>query len=123
MTAAVDATVGNRDVTFTQPAAGGGAATTAASVLVIQNPDPVLTSVAPSTFKQGQTGVIATLRRESLAGTVVGYTLYGSPNAAFADFLRSVGAEGKPVLSYVYAPAAEADRNRRRLSWSSTRPT
>ena len=37
-------------------------------------------------------GVIATLRREPLAGHTVGYTLFGSPNPALEAFLQEAGA-------------------------------
>jgi uroporphyrinogen-III synthase len=55
-------------------------------------------------------GVIAALEKEPVAGKTVGYTLFGSANPKLAEFLQHVGAIGRPVLSYVYAPAADADR-------------
>ena len=55
-------------------------------------------------------GVIATLRKESLGGLTVGFTLYGEPNPTLVDFLNSVGATVRPVLPYIYAPAADAHR-------------
>jgi uroporphyrinogen-III synthase len=50
------------------------------------------------------------LRREALAGQTVGYTLYGSPNPALAAFFEEVGAAGREVLPYVYAPASDGDK-------------
>jgi uroporphyrinogen-III synthase len=55
-------------------------------------------------------GVIAALRKESIAGQTVGYTLFGSPNPLLETFLREVCAIGRPVLAYVYSPAADAER-------------
>jgi uroporphyrinogen-III synthase len=55
-------------------------------------------------------GVIASLRSESLSGSVVGFTLAGAPNPALEQFLVSAGARPRPVLSYVYAPASTAER-------------
>lgn len=54
-------------------------------------------------------GVIASLRREALAGRRVGVQLYpGNPNALLLDFLRGAGAAADPVLPYRYASDAEA---------------
>jgi uroporphyrinogen-III synthase len=54
-------------------------------------------------------GIIATLRRENLAGRKVGVQLYpGNPNDALIDFLRGAGAAPDPVLPYRYASAAES---------------
>lgn len=55
-------------------------------------------------------GVVATLRGEALAGATVGVTLYGQANAALEGFLAAQGATVLPVLSYVFAPAADDDR-------------
>lgn len=55
-------------------------------------------------------GVIASLQGEPLAGVTVGLTLYGQDNPALESFLRAAGAEVRPVLSYVYAPAADDER-------------
>jgi uroporphyrinogen-III synthase len=55
-------------------------------------------------------GVIAALRQENLAGVTVGVTLYGEPNPTLESFLTSAGAVARPVLSYVYAPAADEER-------------
>lgn len=55
-------------------------------------------------------GVIATLEGMPLAGQAVGYTLFGQDNPPLDAFLRGAGAEPRPVLSYVYAPAADDDR-------------
>jgi uroporphyrinogen-III synthase len=55
-------------------------------------------------------GVIATLRRENLAGHKVGVQLYpGNSNDALLDFLRSAGAAPDAVLPYRYATDAESD--------------
>jgi uroporphyrinogen-III synthase len=55
-------------------------------------------------------GVIAAMRSEPLAGQAVGVTLYGGDNPPLVQFLESAGARVQTVLSYVYAPAADADR-------------
>ena len=55
-------------------------------------------------------GVIAALRSESLAGKVVGVQLVAAPNLPLTDFIADAGATAAPVLPYVYAPAADADR-------------
>jgi uroporphyrinogen-III synthase len=55
-------------------------------------------------------GVIASLRGTALAGQTVGLTLYGDANPALEGFLQQAGATVRPVLSYVYAPAADDDR-------------
>jgi uroporphyrinogen-III synthase len=99
--------------------AGMRAAVTAAlgrTRVVTRGPKPVRVlkevGLQPQLVAQVPTtdGVIATLRGEPLAGRVVGYTLYGSPNLALESFLTEAGAEGRAVLSYVYAPAADGDR-------------
>jgi uroporphyrinogen-III synthase len=66
---------------------------------------PTLTAEPPTTV-----GVIAALRKQSLAGRTVGVTLYGEPNPPLTEFLESAGATARTVLPYVYAPAADADR-------------
>jgi uroporphyrinogen-III synthase len=66
---------------------------------------PTLVAEAPTTD-----GVIATLRAEALRGQTVGVTLYGAPNPALVDFLQGAGATVSTVLSYIYAPAADAER-------------
>jgi uroporphyrinogen-III synthase len=66
---------------------------------------PDLIAEAPTTA-----GVIATLQREPLQGKTVGVTLYGEPNPELVDFVLSMGAAVKPVLPYLYAPAADAER-------------
>jgi len=54
-------------------------------------------------------GVIATLKREPLAGRTVGVQLYpGNPNPLLLDFLRAAGAKPDPVLPYRYASDAES---------------
>jgi uroporphyrinogen-III synthase len=66
---------------------------------------PTKVAEAPTT-----PGVIATLGKESLHGQTVGLTLYGEPNPTLMDFVESLGATARPVLPYVYAPAADAHR-------------
>lgn len=63
------------------------------------------TAAAPTTE-----GVIQTLRGQALAGIGVGVTLFGQDNPTLETFLRQAGATVRPVLSYVYAPAADDDR-------------
>jgi uroporphyrinogen-III synthase len=54
-------------------------------------------------------GVIATLKREDLAGRTVGVQLYpGNPNALLLEFLHAAGAKADPVLPYRYASDAES---------------
>lgn len=66
------------------------------------NPDIVAES--PTTA-----GVLASLARESLAGKVVGATLYGEPNPELVAGLEAAGATVKTVLPYLYSPASDAD--------------
>jgi uroporphyrinogen-III synthase len=55
-------------------------------------------------------GVIATLKRETLARRHVGVQLYSESNPPLVGFLESAGATVSVVRPYVYAPAADADR-------------
>lgn len=64
-----------------------------------------LVAAAPTTA-----GVIDSLQKESIQGKTIGYTLYAAPNETLDAFLRQAGAEPRPVLSYIYAPASDADR-------------
>lgn len=66
---------------------------------------PRETAMAPTTA-----GVIDTLRGEPLEGKTVAFTLTGGPNPTLEGFLRQAGADPRPVLSYVYAPATDTDR-------------
>jgi uroporphyrinogen-III synthase len=66
---------------------------------------PTKTAEAPTTE-----GVIATLRREPLAGKTVGVQLYAEANPPLTQFLETAGAVVRTVLPYVYAPAADAQR-------------
>ncbi len=66
---------------------------------------PTLVAAAPTTE-----GVIAALRSEPLHGLHVGVQLYSPDNPPLLQFLRDAGATPHPVLPYVYAPAADADR-------------
>jgi uroporphyrinogen-III synthase len=62
------------------------------------------TRVAPAPTTEG---VVAALRTEDVRGRAVGVTLSGEPNPVLEEFLRTAGAEVRPVLPYVYAPAAD----------------
>jgi uroporphyrinogen-III synthase len=55
-------------------------------------------------------GVIETLRHHDLSGLAVGVQMYGPENPALMEFLRAAGASAWPVLPYVYAPQADAER-------------
>jgi uroporphyrinogen-III synthase len=68
---------------------------------------PTLSAKSPTTE-----GVIATLGQETVAGRVVGYTLFAAPNPALEEYLTRAGATPRSVLPYVYAPASSADRVR-----------
>jgi uroporphyrinogen-III synthase len=65
------------------------------------------TQIAPAPTTDG---VIALLRNEPLRGQTIGVTLYGEANVPLVTFLEGQGAVARTVLSYVYAPAASADR-------------
>jgi len=84
--------------------------------LVTRGPKPVRAlgdfGLAPTLAVQPPTteGVIASLKDHDLRGLTVGLTLYGAPNEPLVDFLEKAGASVRTVLSYVYAPAADADR-------------
>lgn len=58
VSAASDAAVGDVDVTWTQPAAGGGASATGDDLLGIHHPDPTLTAVSPTQIRQGESGTL-----------------------------------------------------------------
>ncbi len=51
------APLGARDVTYTQPAAGGGDAVVATGLLTVHYPDPVVSAATPTIVRQGDTGV------------------------------------------------------------------
>ena len=54
-------------------------------------------------------GVIATLKREELAGRTVGVQLYpGNPNPLLLDFLQAAGAKSDAIVPYRYASDAES---------------
>jgi uroporphyrinogen-III synthase len=80
-----------------------------------RGPKPVqaLRELGLSASRQAATptteGVIASLKGDQLAGVTVGLTLYGQDNPTLEGFLRDAGAVVRPVLSYVYAPAADDD--------------
>jgi uroporphyrinogen-III synthase len=69
------------------------------------NLDPTLIAKMPTTD-----GVIATLKQESLRGQTVGLTLYGEPNPTLVKYLEEAGATPSPVMPYVLAPHADAER-------------
>jgi len=83
---------------------------------VTRGPKPVRAlkeiGLAPTKVAETPTteGVIALLRGEPLAGQTVGVTLYGVDNPPLVHFLEAAGATVRTVLSYVYAPAADAER-------------
>jgi uroporphyrinogen-III synthase len=84
--------------------------------IITRGPKPAMAlrevGLAPAKAAEAPTtaGVIATLRKESLQGQTVGLTLYGEPNPTLVDFVESAGATARPVLPYIYAPAADAHR-------------
>jgi uroporphyrinogen-III synthase len=83
---------------------------------VVRGPKPVQAlkevGLAPSIVAAPPTtdGVIATLKAQPLTGTTVGVQLAGVPNPPLIQFLTDAGATTMPVLPYVYAPAADAER-------------
>jgi uroporphyrinogen-III synthase len=83
---------------------------------ITRGPKPVKAlqeiGVTPSRIADAPTtdGVIAALRSESLKGEHVGVQMYSPTNPPLTDFLAQAGAVAHPVLPYVYAPAADADR-------------
>ena len=56
-----DAELGPRDVTYTQPVAGGGDAVAAVDLFQVNYPDPVIDSVGPGILRQGDTSVLVTV--------------------------------------------------------------
>ena len=62
------ATVGARDVTFTQPAAGGSSTGTGTGVLTVKNPVPTLTAASPATIRQDDAGVVVTFTGTGFRG-------------------------------------------------------
>jgi hypothetical protein len=58
---AFDAPVGARDVTFTQPAAGGSASGTGTGILTVKNPVPTVASASPIVVKQDDVAVVVTV--------------------------------------------------------------
>jgi uroporphyrinogen-III synthase len=88
----------------------------ARSITVTRGPKPVRAlkevGLSPSKVAEAPTteGVIATLRPEPLRGKTVGVQLYAETNPPLTEFLAQAGAVARPVLPYVYAPAADAER-------------
>jgi uroporphyrinogen-III synthase len=83
---------------------------------ITRGPKPVQAlrdiGLTPSRIADAPTtdGVIAALRSESLKGQHVGVQMYSPTNPPLTDFLAQAGAVVRPVLPYVYAPAADAER-------------
>ena len=83
---------------------------------VTRGPKPVRAlkeiGLAPSAVAEAPTtdGVIATLKRQAVAGRTVGVQLYDGANPALEHFLEGAGAAVRVVRPYVYAPAADADK-------------
>jgi uroporphyrinogen-III synthase len=67
--------------------------------------EPTLIAKMPTTD-----GIITTLKQESLRGQTVGLTLYGEPNPTLVSYLEEAGATPRPVMPYVLAPHADAER-------------
>lgn len=63
--------------------------------------------VAPAPTTEG---VLAALRDEPIRGRTVGVTLAGAPNPALESGLAAAGAQVRPVLPYIYSPAADESR-------------
>lgn len=84
--------------------------------ILTRGPKPVQAlkevGLAPAAMAERPTteGVIAALRKEKLAGQVIGVQLYRESNPPLLDFLQAAGATARTVLPYVYAPAADAER-------------
>lgn len=66
---------------------------------------PTLVAEIPTTA-----GVIASLKSQELSGQAIGVQLYSPANPPLLDFLQAAGAAAYPILPYVYAPAADAQR-------------
>ncbi len=83
---------------------------------VTRGPKPVqalrAVGLAPAVVADTPTteGVITALTREPLAGKTVGVQFYSKSNPPLLDALQKAGATARPVLPYVYAPAADSDR-------------
>src|SRR5947209_7737510 len=83
---------------------------------VVRGPKPVRAlkdvGLAPSIIAAPPTtdGVIEALRAEPLMGKAVGVQLVAAPNPPLIQFLTDAGTTAAPVLPYVYAPAADAER-------------
>jgi len=60
-TVASGATTGTRDVTYTQPLAGGADAATGTGVVTVNFPDPVVASVSPTSVRQLDAGTTLTV--------------------------------------------------------------
>jgi uroporphyrinogen-III synthase len=86
------------------------------AVTVTRGPKPVRAlkevGLTPTKVAEAPTteGVIAALRLEPLSGMTVGVQHYSTGNPPLTQFLEQAGATERPVLPYVYAPAADADR-------------
>jgi uroporphyrinogen-III synthase len=84
--------------------------------IVCRGPKPVQAlrevGLAPSLTVHPPTtaGLLATLRNQDLRGQVVALTRYGQVNEPLETFLTQAGAQPRPVLPYLYAPAAPDDQ-------------
>lgn len=114
VTVASNAAVGVRDVTFTQPAAGGGDATTSTGSLSIHHPDPTVTALTPGIAVQG-TDVSFTLTGTDFRDgatvsfgadvTVTSYTRDSDTSATVAASIGDAAAFGLRSVTYLQ-PAA-----------------
>jgi len=85
----------------------------ARTVKVTRGPKPMIAlrelGLSPNRVAETPTtdGVIATLAKEPLAGTVVGVQLYAPENPKLMAYLESVGATARAVLPYITSPASD----------------
>lgn len=97
-TVAADVTLGPRDVSFTQPVAGGGAAVTLPNAFSVFAPDPQLTSISLASLRQGDTNVRVTLTGNAFrdGGTVAvsgsGVTISSPTRVSDTSFRVDLGA-------------------------------
>ena len=108
---ASDATIGSRDVTYTQPAAGGGASATSDDALAIHLPDPTINSLSTSTIKQGDSGASMTL---SGSGFRAGGTVAFSGTGLTISNLQVASATS---LTFDVAAADDATVGARNLTY------
>ena len=117
ITAASDAPLGARDVTWTQPAEGGGAVATGVGVIDIHAPTPVVTTVAPAFLRQGDTPLTLTVTgsgfREggalSISGsglTLGSTTVINATSATVVATAATDAALGDRVVTFTHSQAA-----------------